>query len=311
MTYICQADNSNQLSTRILNSPTFTFQIGPQKKDFVLHYGAISRVSRPLTALMNQGTHQRQNAAIWLQPERVETFEKFCQFLYTGDYSMASDSNEGNGTGWGTTEGPHWNPNFEAPYTYASDPWAAFQDMTFTPGDPFLTPGYGWSNNTTQRVSETALLTHARVFVFAERFNVDDLGNLALGKLHNSLCTFPLRVANAEDIVELLKFCYQDMELVGMGPMRELVTRYVACKVHLLADYPSFKRLVQSPSTVAWDLIQATAYFRKMEIADPFKQQDRSEAEDSWTERSRSDTWGQQHSEWATEASIHFNEDGW
>ncbi|KAM0141408.1 hypothetical protein ACHAP3_002272 [Botrytis cinerea] len=76
----------------ILNSRIFKFIVGEKvdghAEEFFVHEEAITQLSKPLEALMRGGmTESQAGCTVWDDVSK-ETFERFVQFAYTGDYSV-------------------------------------------------------------------------------------------------------------------------------------------------------------------------------------------------------------------------------
>ncbi|KAK2834877.1 hypothetical protein FQN49_006823, partial [Arthroderma sp. PD_2] len=75
----------------IINSPQFTFLIGPAHSKLTIQSGLAKHVSPRLDGLMNNGhTRESRHRIAVLEEEDVETFTGFCEFAYTGDYTVPS-----------------------------------------------------------------------------------------------------------------------------------------------------------------------------------------------------------------------------
>ncbi|KAM5457582.1 hypothetical protein MaudCBS49596_000779 [Microsporum audouinii] len=73
----------------IINSPQFTFLIGPGHSKVTIQSGLAKHVSPRLDGLMNNGhTRESRHRIAVLEDEDVETFTGFCEFAYTGDYTV-------------------------------------------------------------------------------------------------------------------------------------------------------------------------------------------------------------------------------
>jgi hypothetical protein len=83
---------ANNFQCRIINSRLFKFIVGETidgiPTEFSVHEGAIAQLSKPLHSLVKGGLSEAQaGCAIWKDVNK-ETFERFVQFAYTGDYSI-------------------------------------------------------------------------------------------------------------------------------------------------------------------------------------------------------------------------------
>ncbi|KAK2740392.1 hypothetical protein FQN57_006132 [Myotisia sp. PD_48] len=73
----------------IIHSPQFTFLIGPEHTKLTIQSGLAKHVSPKLDELMNNGhTRESRHHIAVLEEEDVETFVGFCEFAYTGDYTV-------------------------------------------------------------------------------------------------------------------------------------------------------------------------------------------------------------------------------
>ncbi|PLB34048.1 uncharacterized protein BDW47DRAFT_84008 [Aspergillus candidus] len=72
----------------IVYSPPFTFLVGPQHTKLTVQSGLAQHVSQPLDHLMNGQTRESKHHIAVLEEEDVETFVAFCEYAYTGDYTV-------------------------------------------------------------------------------------------------------------------------------------------------------------------------------------------------------------------------------
>lgn len=90
---------------------------------------------------------------------------------------------------------------------------------------------------------EEVFISHARVHVMADYYNVQPLAQLALHKLHRILCGFTLHDERICDVISLLRFCFDEDERTLL---RELVSAYAACHFKQLWTNLDFQELVVS-----------------------------------------------------------------
>ncbi|KAJ5626081.1 hypothetical protein N7510_002390 [Penicillium lagena] len=76
--------------SRIIHSPSFTFLVGPKHTKLTIQSGLAQHVSRPMHNLMNGLTRESKDRIAVLEDEDVETFVAFCEYAYTGDYTVPS-----------------------------------------------------------------------------------------------------------------------------------------------------------------------------------------------------------------------------
>ena len=70
----------------VFTSKLFTFVIGPEKKAITLHAEAIAKQSPALHALINGNMKEADSGETTFDDVSEETFIRFCQFAYSGDY---------------------------------------------------------------------------------------------------------------------------------------------------------------------------------------------------------------------------------
>lgn len=75
----------------IINSRPFKFTVGEavdgSPSEFTVHEAAIAQLSQPLQTLTKSGPEAKSGRAVWKDVSK-ETFERFVQYAYTGDYSI-------------------------------------------------------------------------------------------------------------------------------------------------------------------------------------------------------------------------------
>ena len=100
-------------------------------------------------------------------------------------------------------------------------------------------------------------LSHARLYVFSDRYCIEPLQELALQKLLLTLSTFTLFNERVSDIVELVQYTYaHTMEHEeGIDKLRSLVTDYVVCQLEAIAKDKNFITMLQEPGALAKDLV--------------------------------------------------------
>lgn len=134
--------------------------------------------------------------------------------------------------------------------------WNSFKSKKYTTSKPFpLTCG------NTVEISENRakdyFRDHARLYLFADKYDIGPLRNLSLQKLHQALVRYNLRDELVERVVDLIEYSYSNtMDLSGsVDELRLLVISYVACVAKNLAHNDRFQSLLEQPGPVARDLI--------------------------------------------------------
>ena len=103
-------------------------------------------------------------------------------------------------------------------------------------------------------------LAHAKLYVFADQWDVRPLRNLVLYKLHQTLCNFTLYQERVVDIVELLEYAYdnehiKDRQGKTVDQLRVLLCSYVACALEDLRKSEDFEDLLEEKGALGHDII--------------------------------------------------------
>ncbi|OTA98226.1 hypothetical protein M426DRAFT_117591 [Hypoxylon sp. CI-4A] len=78
----------------IAASKPFRFLVGPDKKEFTMHSELVARMSKPLRTMVNGDRKDSKDGLAELSEVDEETFVRFCEFAYTGDYQAAEPTIE-------------------------------------------------------------------------------------------------------------------------------------------------------------------------------------------------------------------------
>jgi len=85
------------------------------------------------------------------------------------------------------------------------------------------------------------LLSHARLYIFAEKYDIKPLKELAFENLQSTLAIFTLYDERTGDIIGLLRYIYACMKTVpGMEDLRALMTDYVGYEMDTLMKDQNF-----------------------------------------------------------------------
>ena len=89
-------------------------------------------------------------------------------------------------------------------------------------------------------------LCHARLYVFAEKYDIQPLKDLALEELQATLAIFTLYQERTGDVISLLRYVYANTRepVKGVEDMRALLTHYVGCKMDTLMKDDNFRELM-------------------------------------------------------------------
>ena len=96
-------------------------------------------------------------------------------------------------------------------------------------------------------------LSHACVYSFAEKYDIQALKCFALGRLHETLCKFTLWPECVPSVTALVTYVYSNTPATQKEPMRELLKKYVATELENLVSDPSFHELVAGNDDISRD----------------------------------------------------------
>ena len=104
-------------------------------------------------------------------------------------------------------------------------------------------------------------LGHARMYVFAEKYDIKPLKTLALLKLHRTLSIFTLFPERVGDIITLLKYVYANTaEAVdGNEDIRTMLAHYVGCEMETLIKDGEIKDMMLDNGDMLGDFLKMFA----------------------------------------------------
>lgn len=247
--------------------------------EIVVHEEAIASQSPALEALMRGKMSESASRVVtWVDVDQ-ETFVRFGQFAYTGDYSVPKmivsghvhqqkqpeKEKEVKNHIWSLAEPPlsedEWgsftkkdkkkkrSAQFafdKSPVYTLRQPRSKFADSC----DPEIIDGPE-ENNITE-----ALLSHTLLYILAEKWGIDSLKMLTLFKLHQTLSMLVLDSPKVPHIMELVRQGYAgtpDLE-TGIDGLRDLLCQYVAANVKIMSEHEAFLALIQDGGNFVRDL---------------------------------------------------------
>lgn len=135
-----------------------------------------------------------------------------------------------------------------------SELWHNFRNKTYDSESTFQARKNGESCEDYTEV----FLCHARLHVFADKYDITPLKRLSLHKLHQTLVNFKLYDKRIGDVVALIRYSYSNentADLPGsIDDLRQLVIQYAACVVEDLRQNSELESLLEQPGPLARDL---------------------------------------------------------
>ncbi|KAF5877949.1 uncharacterized protein Bfra_000114 [Botrytis fragariae] len=237
----------------ILNSRLFKFVVGEKvdghATEFFVHEEAIVQLSNPLEALMRGGmTESRAACTVWDDVSK-ETFERFVQFAYTGDYTLpapkmrewnrSDNCEELELTSKKEKKKKKLNDQVKSALTVAlasskldakveeflSPQRVRYPELTlfkFSVDFECLTFPLLASRNNYDHTCEprgwvdsgknysNVFIGHAALYILGDFRLIDTLKALALYKLHKTLCAFELNSETFHDVIHLVRYVYAE-----------------------------------------------------------------------------------------------------
>ena len=101
-------------------------------------------------------------------------------------------------------------------------------------------------NQSSEEDYTDVFLSHARLYVFADKYDIQALKDLALDELHATLKIYDLYPTRTGDITELLRYAYANSSdsPEGVEDLRTLIMQYVSYEMDTLIDDEGFKDLM-------------------------------------------------------------------
>ncbi|KAI1960267.1 hypothetical protein LOZ58_003989 [Ophidiomyces ophidiicola] len=283
----------------LLSSAPFQFLIGPEKRRYAIHAALIVEQSEPLGALISGGMAEAREGCAWLEDTDPQTFARFGQYLYTGDYGAAgpniipshpeivsnatdefpddslADTREAEYHRRGLSKK---NKSKKKNLIQRNDPMQIldmtptnFSNLKYDLAVPNFEKDPRRNMNPYEDYTEV-FLCHARLYTFADKYDIPGLKAACLYKLHKTLVDFTLYKERRQDIVELVQYTYlntRDM-IEPMEKLRFLVIRYVASVAQELVQSTQFIELLGNMGQVGRDLIPLLVGVSRQGPMDPY-----------------------------------------
>ena len=133
--------------------------------------------------------------------------------------------------------------------------WDEFKNIGYTISMPTVQPR---KNSEPCEDYTEVFLCHARLYVFADKYDVGPLRQLSLHKLQRTLADFALYDQRLHDIVQLIRYSYSNTtdHTGSIDDLRLLVVRYSACMVDELSQSAEFQLILEETGALGRDLIK-------------------------------------------------------
>ena len=98
------------------------------------------------------------------------------------------------------------------------------------------------------------LVSHAKVYVFADYHGIDKLTTISYNNLHRSLIDLNLQAKTLAGVIALFQYSY---ETLVPDDLRDLIVLFAACEVERLWKVPAFRDLLNSHAELGSALVGA------------------------------------------------------
>ncbi|MCJ1429633.1 hypothetical protein MMC29_007548 [Sticta canariensis] len=92
-------------------------------------------------------------------------------------------------------------------------------------------------------------LAHAELYVFADKYGINSLKQTVLHKLHKTLAIYTINPADIRAIIELIRYTFSDDNTLDLDnhveDLRELVIAYIASEIKIIGKCGQFLALLE------------------------------------------------------------------
>lgn len=206
-----------------------------------------------------------------------ETFVRFIRWTYTKDYSAPeytwAEPAEGPGgskteaaqkeappsddLSWGTFSKVKKKKKISSK-THMSLKESFISEYDYSSPDEKVGPR---SNLRPQEDYTEVFLSHARLYVFAEKYDIQPLKKLCHQKLQHTLAIYTLYPERVGDITTLLKYVYANTAetMDGTEDIRSMLAHYVGTEMDTLIKYGEIKDLMLENGEILGDFLKMFA----------------------------------------------------
>jgi hypothetical protein len=278
----------------ILHSKQFISLIGKEESPMIVHSGAIAALLAPLERLVNGPMKESQENIARLPELETADFERVCEFAYCGDYTEASTTQFSDGQSYNPQNLWVASESIADKEDESSHAWLIHRFLVSSYGDyklafedqkallrhtalpPLVRTANGWPSNFSnsdkrprKRLTwagdvSRVLFGHARLCVFADKFLITNLRDLALHKLHTflaGLIIFPLICGS---IMEVVGYAYdsehtadRDMDEKS-DPLRALLINFIALHREAFSSFLGHLAALKERTEYAMDYVTVT-----------------------------------------------------
>ena len=240
-----------------------------------VHAELITQCSKPLDKMINGPMTEAQQGKVTLENVDLGTFLRFVQWLYHGFYDVGgplqlrqpndvrslNDSTSSNGSPM-LDPSPMSRNNDSAAvvrsfYVYDSTLKKNIIERQFTVRKTSKDNPQPRPNNHHEEDYSEVFLGHARLYVFADKYDIEKLKILAMEELYVSLAVSTMYQQNTSDIVALLRYIYSNTAVPkdGTEDLRSLMTEYIETEIDSLIQDKDLEVLMSEDASMLADIM--------------------------------------------------------
>ena len=199
-----------------------------------------------------------------LEDVDVNTFVRFVQWLYYGYYDAASPRSLASLDTYQspvrvTQKAKTCNSCHRTTYDAIPQPNESFVQRSYTVRNVKKDAPQPRPNSNKPEDYSEVFLGHARLYVFAEKYDLQILKTLALEELHATLAVYTLYQERTGDIVALLHYVYTNTaeSKSGVEDLRTLLSQYMETEADTLVKAKDLQNLmIQDGGPLLADLMK-------------------------------------------------------
>ncbi|KAJ4328624.1 hypothetical protein N0V84_000983 [Fusarium piperis] len=231
---------------QIVSSPMAQFRIGPNQAEFSINSELIAVQSPSLGNIIRHHEGRFDDRPILWKHVDVNTFICFSEFAFTGDYNGVEPRPRQVPPAIISQPSPVPKTTKLRLASSAGDPVCGYSSFLWN-NFAARYPGHEFSQHdavdSRTHTCADVFLCHARVFIFADRYRVTSLRDLAIRKLWIAMVNMTFTGNAIPDITELAKYVYKSTtrESPAGKEIRNLVRRYIIMRLKRMSSNSEFR----------------------------------------------------------------------
>ena len=274
--FVLQKESSD-LSNSIFTSKPFTFIV--DGKPLYAHAALIADCSKPFDRMINGDLSEAKQGFAILDDVDESTFLGFIRWIYSKDYpaneytttaeaeetkqpEVSTTTTADDEWGWGafTKKDKKKKKHKTEPAVngHLRESFVSKQyDLVLS---PYSTPSARANKGPEEDYTEV-FLGHARMYVFAEKYDIQPLKKLALQKLQHQLAIHTLYAERTEEILALVNYVYANTAemLDGNDGIRAMLVHYMGVEMANLVKNGELKIMMQENGELLGDFLNMVA----------------------------------------------------